>query len=180
VGIDGEKTAGVVAAGAADGAESDLQVFGLGDGMVAEEFVDFLIGSEEGEAVGQFEAFLGEGAGLADPGDAEGGFMDELEGEAAFHTRGGFPGPTGDEIPGPEAQEFGNKEPDAHVASGDLVGEKLADLPFEALGVAGFAPPDRLGAMGLDGKAGVGVRGRLVEFFFEGRNSGGHAEHCGC
>jgi hypothetical protein len=180
VGVDGEEVAGVVTAGAADGAESHLQLFRVGDGMLVEKFVDFLIGGEERETVGQFEALLGEGAGLADPGDAKGGLVDELEGQAAFHARGEFPGPGGDEIPGAETQMFGKKKPDAHLASGNLVGQKLPGVAFQILRVRGFPSPDRLGALGLDGSPGVGFSGRQMEFFFAGRKPGSRAGHSGC
>ena len=49
-------------AGSAQFTQSDLELLGLGDGMAGQQLVNRHIGGDEGQAIGQFEAFLGERA----------------------------------------------------------------------------------------------------------------------
>jgi hypothetical protein len=59
---------------------------------------------------------------------------------------------------------LGHQQPDADLISGNLVGEQLPDLLFEALGVGPFTTLLTAGALRLDklGRVG-GIKG--VEFF---------------
>jgi hypothetical protein len=82
---------------------------------------------------------------------------------------GGPTGPGAEQIPGAQAQVLGQEQPDADLVAGDLVGQSLADLTFQAFGISRGRALFAAGALGLDklGREG-GVKG--VEFFFAGRN----------
>lgn len=61
---------------------------------------------------------------------------------------------------------FRYQEPEADEIAGDLVGEQLADVAFEAFGVGWFASRASFCAMCI--YLGLGsVRSEGVEFFFE-------------
>jgi len=65
VGIDDKQTAEDLPGSAAEFAQGDLQVFGLGDGVVIEQAMDGDIGSHERETIGQFETALPQTALIA-------------------------------------------------------------------------------------------------------------------
>ena len=142
---------------------------GLLDGVVVEQFVDGRVGGNEGQTVGEFESFLRERAAPAHRTEAHGRFVDEMEGESGFEMRARLAGPGAEQIPNAQTQQFGQQEPDADLIAGNLVGQELADLMLQGLGVAGFVAPGALGALGRDESRGVGgIKG--VEFFFAGRS----------
>jgi len=64
---------------------------------------------------------------------------------------------------------FLEQEPNADLVARNLVGQHLADLSLQALGIGGRRALLFAGALGLDklGRVG-GIKG--VEFFFAGRN----------
>ena len=131
--------------------------------------MDGHIGGDEGQAVGQFEAFLGEGASLAIGAQTQGRFVDQVEGQTGLDSFGGLAGPTAEQVPGAQAQMFGREQPNAHLITGDLVGQSLADLAFEAFGISREATLLSGGSLGGDKlKRRGGVKG--VESFFEGRS----------
>ena len=95
--------------------------------------------------------------------------MDQLQGQLRFDAGSGRIGPSAEQVPRAQAEVFGRQQPDADLVTGDLVGQQLPHLPFEAGGVAGLGAAFAAGALGLDLAWGrLGVKG--VEFFFEGRN----------
>ncbi len=98
-------------AGIAKPAEIDLELLGLFDGMRIEHGMHGGVGGDKGKTVGDFEAPLAEGLPLGYSGDTQGGFMDELEGEPRVELGGVSLGPIAKEIPGTEAQVFGDQEP---------------------------------------------------------------------
>ena len=162
VGVDGQQISLEVSAGASDLTEGDLELLGLGDGVGVEQVVDGLVGGDEGESVGEFEPFLGEGAGLADAGHAQGGLVNELQSQAGFDAAVGLSAPAADQVPGSETEVFGNEQPDPQEGSRNLVGQQLPDAPFEAVGVARFVAATGFGALGLDGGWRNGFRTRGV------------------
>ena len=169
MGVNRQEAAHEVAAGPAHEAEPSLEVLGLGDRVGLEEVVDGLVAGDERKAVDEFEALLGEAPGLADPGHAEGGLVDQLEGQAAFDAAGGLPGPLAEEVPGPQAEVLGDQEPEAQEIARHLVGQELADAPSEGRRVGRDRANLLLGAEGLNrGRRAVGPV--LIEFFFEGRS----------
>ncbi len=109
--VDDEDASAKVVAGATELAEGDLQLMGVGDGMTVEEEVDGDIGGDKGKSIGQFEAALPQAASFADAGDAEGGFVDQLQGESRFDAGAGASGPAAEEIPSAEAEMFGDEQP---------------------------------------------------------------------
>lgn len=169
VGIDRQEAPGEMAPGPAHQAQGDLKFLGLGDGVGVEQIVNGAVGGDVGQAVGQFEAFLAEGATLPDAGDAEGGLVDQLQGQVRSDVPGGLSGPGAHQVPGAEAKMLGHQEPETDEGSGDLTGQELADVALETGGVGWFEPGGRLGTMGLQQKRrGGGTKD--VEFFFAGRS----------
>jgi len=100
MGIECQEVAGEMATGPPQFAQSDLELLGLLHGMGTEQLMDRLIGGHKGQAVGEFKALLAEGASLANAGDTERGFMDQLEGQARFDRGGGAARPAPEQIPG--------------------------------------------------------------------------------
>jgi len=64
VGIERQCLPAVVAGQSAHLPQGDLQVLGPGHGALGQQVVDRLVGDQEGQAVGQFQALLGERAVL--------------------------------------------------------------------------------------------------------------------
>jgi hypothetical protein len=77
--INREDFAGIVTSRSAQQAEVDLQSFGLGHGMSLQQVVDRPITGHERKAIEQLESSLTQMAGIADPGHAQGGFVDHLQ-----------------------------------------------------------------------------------------------------
>ncbi len=168
-GVDDEDASAKVVAGVTEFAEGDLQLVGVGDGMTVEEKVDGDIGSDKGKSIGQLEAALPQAAAFADAGDAEGGFVDQLQSESRFDAGAGAPGPAAEQVPSAEAEMFGDEQPQADEIAAEAVGEGLANAGFDGGGVARAAPADIFGGMGFDGWD-RSVRPEPKEFFFEGRS----------
>lgn len=167
--IDGQELAAEMPAGTAQFAQRDLQSLGFPDRVGVEQGVDLRVAGDKGQAVGHLEALLTEGAALPQTARTEGGLVHQLQGQAGFDGAGRGAGPTAEQVPGAQAQMLGEQEPETDLVAGDLVGEQLAHLPFQALGVGRFAPTFAAGALGLDRPwRRFGVKG--VEFFFAGRN----------
>jgi len=132
--------------------------------------VDTLIGSDKGQTIEEFEAFLGQGAGGTEVHDSQGGFMSELQGQAGGEVGRGGSGPAAEQIPGTQAQVFGYEQPEADQITGDLIGQELADAAFDAEVVELFA------AILADGSKGFQLHGgtlgvELIEFFFAVRTA---------
>ena len=167
--IDGEKAPREMAAGAADLAESKLQALRIGDAMNGEQFVDGDIGGNKGQAIGEFETFLTQGAVAADAVDAEGRFVNQMHGHAWSESIARALTPGAKQIPGAQAQMLRGQQPDADLIAGDLVGEQLANLPLDACRVTGLGTLFAPGALGMDVLRGS-FRAKSVEFFFASRS----------
>ena len=77
--------------------------------------------------------------------------------------------PTPEQIPGSQAQMFGNQQPEAQEATRDFERQALADLAFQTQRLDFF--DDRSLAAVLGGQADRGLpRIQGVEFFFAGRS----------
>lgn len=168
MGIDRQEAPGKVAGGAADVPQGALETLGFEDRMVVQEFMDGPIAGREGQAVEHLEAALAEGPLAADAGDAEGGFVDKLQGESGLHVIPGDPAPTAQKVPGSQAKMLGNQQPQADQVSADLVGQKLANPALEAAGITRFGFDSRGGALGLQSGT-IDLRAIAIEFFFAGR-----------
>lgn len=169
MGIEGQQGGVEMLRGPAQLAQGNLQLLGLLHGVMIEEFVDGRVGGYEGQTVGEFESFLGEGAAAAHRTEAQGRFVDEMEGESGFEMRARLASPGAEQIPSAQPQQFGHQEPDADLIAGNLVRQELADLMLEGLGMAGFVAPGALGALGWNEPRRVGGI-KCVEFFFAGRS----------
>jgi hypothetical protein len=82
---------------------------------------------------------------------------------------GRLPRPGAEQVPGAQAQMFGQEQPNADLIARDLVGQQLTDLSLQTFGVGGCGTLLFTGALSLNklGRVG-GIKG--VEFFFAGRN----------
>ncbi len=165
--IDGQDPSLEVTRSRADLAQGDLEALTVDDGSSAQELVNGAISRQEGDAVGQLEDVLVHGATVPQTGGAQSRFVDQLQRQARLDTIGPLRGPRADQVPSTQPEQFGSQEPNASQVSHDLVGEKLAHAPFDALGVAGDGGRPGLGALRL--KSWLGVRAVTIEFFFEGR-----------
>jgi hypothetical protein len=94
--------------------------------------------------------------------------MDELEGQAWLDVLAAGAAPTDQQVPGSEAQVFGDQQPQAQCRTADLVGQELADAAFQTLRVTGFGVGSALRTLGLHGFVSVGAA--TMQFFFEGRS----------
>ncbi len=129
--------------------------------------MDGLVGGEEGQTVGELEAFLRERAALPRSGGAQRGFVHQLKCEARFDTLAGLAGPTTEQIPGSQAQVLGDQQPKADLVATDLIGQQLAHGALEAGGITGLGLGALTGSNRLDGRFRVGTV--TMEFFFVGR-----------
>ena len=127
------------------------------------------ITGDKGQAVGHFKALLAEGAFMALASDAQGGFVDQLQGETRFDFGSVFTGPSPQQVPGSQAQMLGDQQPDADEVAQYLVAEQLSDCPFDAARISRFGPTGFFGALCVN-QTWIGSGERNVEFFFEGRS----------
>jgi hypothetical protein len=165
--VQDQEASAEMAAGPAQFAQGDLQALRVGHGAGGEQIVNGLITGDEGQTVGHFEAFLAEGAATAQIAVAQGGLVDDLERQSRSQLLG--LGPTAEQLPGSQAQMFGQQQPDANLIAGDAVGQQLTDAPLQGPRVGRFTALAFGGALGENGRAGrLGVKG--VEFFFAGRS----------
>lgn len=168
MGIDRQETAAEMPPGAAEASEDNLQMLRFLDGVRLQKVVNGLIRGDERQAVEDFKPFLAQAAGGARGGDAEGGFMDELERQSGIEVGLGVAGPLAQERPGSQAEMFGNQKPEADEVAGDFVGQKLANAALNAEGIGLFAPVFLQGAIGVE-RGSPAKRVKLIEFFFGGR-----------
>ena len=168
--IDRQDLSGKVVSGSAQLAPGHLQRLSLRHGVGFEQIVDGLIGGDKGQAVGYFEAFLAERTVAAQAAGAQSGLVHQLQGQAWFDAVTRNSGPATEQIPTAQAEVLGDEQPDPDVVAGDLIGQQLTDLTFQALGVAGFGALFAPSALGEEGGRRLMVRIQGVEFFFAGRN----------
>jgi hypothetical protein len=167
--VQSQESAGEMSSRAAQFAQGDLQWLGFWDGVALQEVVDGQVGGDEGQAVGQFKALLGKGAPLAVGAQTPGRFIDPVEGQARLDSVGRQAGPGAHEVPGAQAQVLGQQEPDADLIARNLIGQDLADLPLQALGIGWQGTLFFASALGLNKLGRVGGI-KCGEFFFAGRN----------
>ena len=141
----------------------------VGDGAGREEFVDGHVAGEKRQAVGQLEDPLVQGAAVPQSGAAQRRLVNQLQRQAWSHALRALSGPAAHQVPGPQAEQLGDEQPDAGQVSHDLVGEKLSHAVLDAPRIT----RDGLGAIpvrpDLDGR--LRARAVAIEFFFEGRTS---------
>ena len=178
VGIEHQELAGEMTAGPAQLAQGHLELLGLGHGMRLEQVVEAAIAGEKGQAVGQFEAVVAQGAVGAQGGTAQGGLMHALEGHPGrqFQERGVL-APLAEQLPGAQAQMLGQEQPDSEQAAADFIGEALADLAFEAERLEAFESPPLAAVVAGDADRRL-PRVQGVEFFFAGRSRRRCARRC--
>jgi hypothetical protein len=101
---------------------------------------------------------------------AQGGFMDQVEGQTRGQAfLGQLARPSPQQVPSAQAEVFGHQQPQAQQVARDFIGQELADASLDAAGVGGLAADAFGGALGGDGgRRFLGVEG--VEFFFVSRN----------
>jgi hypothetical protein len=121
--VQRQELAAEVAAGAAQLPPGDLELLGLGHGVRLPEVVDDLIGGQEGQAVGQFQALVAQRAVLAQGRPAQGGFVNQMQGQVGAQ-RVGLPiaRPGAQQVPGTQTQVFGDQQPHPQKTTRDLVG----------------------------------------------------------
>jgi hypothetical protein len=125
------------------------------------------IAGDKREPIGQFKAFLGERAPVAQATRTERGFMDQLQRQSGLNT-GPVPCcPTTEQIPGAQTQVLWNQQPQTDQIAIDLIGQQLTDSAFNAGGVGGLCFGAFFGPLGFDGELSTGTV--TMEFFFEGR-----------
>ena len=112
---------------------------------------------------------MNEGAFLALAGQAQGRFMNQLEGQAGLHRGGVAAAPITEKIPAAQAQVLGHEQPDAHPVTGDFVAKQLAHRALQATRISGFETAGFFGALGVN-ELGLRGRKRKVKFFFEDRS----------
>ena len=129
--------------------------------------MDSHVGGHEGQAISQLEAAVLQGLAFADACQAQGRFMDQLQGQPGFDAGAGLPRPAAEKIPGSEPEVLGNEEPQANQIACDAVGQGLADAVFQRRRVARTLASLASGGVGLD--RGGSARTAFIEFFFAGR-----------
>ena len=169
MGIDGQQPAPEVARGAADLAEGDLEVEGLGDRAGPEQLVDGHVAGEERQSVGQLEDPVVQGAAVPQPGAAQRRLMNQLQRQAWPHGLRLLSRPAAHQVPGPQAEQLGDQQPDAGQVPRGLIGEKLPHAMLDTPRVARDWLGTSLSGPGLDRR--LRSRAVAIEFFFEGRTS---------
>jgi len=129
--------------------------------------MDSNVASHKGQAIGQLEAAVLQGLALADAGQTQGCLMDQLQGQAGFDAGARLPAPATEKIPGPQAQVFGDEEPEADQITGDAVSQSLADTVLQRRRITRTQTPSASRGVGIDRGGGTGTA--LIEFFFADR-----------
>jgi len=177
--IDGQQLAHEVAPGAADQTQGDLQLLGLLDGVSVQQLMDGRVTGNKGQTTGQFKAGLTRGAALAHPRHTQGRLMDQLERQTRPHRVSGLATPGAQQVPGAQAQVFGQQEPETGQGAVDFIGQQLADAAFEAFGIGGLELLAQQAALGLN-LCGKRAGAEDVEFFFAGRTGPQPVRRSGC
>lgn len=166
VGIDSQQTPVIMSAGPPQLPQSYLQGLGLFDRVGIEQLVYRVVARDKRQSIGQFKTLLAQRAARPDAAYAEGGLMNQLEGQPRFDPRTGKAAPSLEQIPCSQAQMFGRQQPDSHHGPRDLVGQQLAYASLDAGGVRRFLALCSPCSLGLY----LGcIRAKAMEFFFEGQ-----------
>jgi hypothetical protein len=166
--VDGQEFSAEMAGGEAQLSQGDLEPLRFGSRVLIEQMVDGYVGGDEGETVDQFETLLAQRACLPYAGDAQGGLMDQLQGQSRLDLLAWLLRPTAEQIPGAQAEVLGHEEPKSHEVAGDLVGQELPHAALNALGIARLEPSAKQGTLCFDGW--FSGRSVAIEFFFEVRS----------
>lgn len=81
--------------------------------------------------MGQFKALLAQAALCAQARGTQGGFVDQLQGQAWFDVVCRPAGPLSEQVPSSEAEVFGDEQPEADEIPGDFIGEELSNAAFQ-------------------------------------------------
>ena len=104
---------------------------------------------------------------MSQPGAAQRRLMNQLQRQAWSHTLGALSRPAAHQIPDPQAEQLGNKQPDTGQVSHGLVSKELSHTVLDAPRIT----RDEFGA--LPGRSHLDrlfrARAVAIEFFFEGR-----------
>ncbi len=125
------------------------------------------VADEEGKAVSQFEDLLVQAAAQPHARDAKRRLVDQLQSQTRFDAFRASGGPAAYQVPGSQAEKFGDEQPQPGQVSHDLVGEQLPHASLDAFRVARYGLGAFLGDLCFDG--GLSIRSVAIEFFFEGR-----------
>jgi hypothetical protein len=137
VGVQGQERTDEVLAGAAQFAQTDLELRGLLHGVSGQQVVHGQVGRDKRQTIGQLKTFLGEGAPLPVGAQAHGRFVDQVQGQARFDARARQPSPRAQQVPGAQAQVLRQQQPNTDLIARDFIRQRLANLPFQALGIGG-------------------------------------------
>ena len=88
MGVHGQQPAPEMARGPAQLAQGHLEAQALGDGPGSEQVVDGTIGGQERQPVDHLEDPLVQGAAVPQPGAAQGGLVDQLQGQPRLDALG--------------------------------------------------------------------------------------------
>ena len=88
VGIQGQQRAGKCSLARRNLPRAICSCWACCDGVSGQEVVNGQVGGDEGQAIGQFETFLGEGAPLAVGAQTHGRFVDQVQGQTRFDPFG--------------------------------------------------------------------------------------------
>jgi len=77
----------------------------------------------KGSPIEYFKTLMGEATLLTNASDAEGCFMDHLQGNSGFDAGGGLSAPSDQEVPGTEPKVLWHQEPQAQQITRHLVGQ---------------------------------------------------------
>lgn len=102
--------------------------------------------------------------------------MDQLERETWLDAGSVLLRPATQEVPGSQAQMFGDEQPQANEVAGNAIGEGLSDTLLDSGGVGRAVAALGLGGIGLNGAG--DTRGKLKEFFFADRIRRPRVRHC--
>ncbi len=166
--VDGQQFSAEMAGGEAELPQGDLQPLAFGDRALVEQMVDGCVSGDEGETVDQFETLLAQRACLPNAGDAQRGFMDQLQGESRMDLLGWLLRPAAEQIPGAQAEVLGHEQPKSQEVGRDFVGQQLPHAALDASGITRLEPCAKQGALGFDGR--FSCRSVAMKFFFEVRS----------
>ena len=168
MGIDQQEFSRILSGNAADLAQGDLQLLGLGDRVTVEQVMHRRIRGQKRKSVEQLEATESNTPSLAEAPQAQGRLVHQLQGQSRLDPRPRLAGPPAQQIPCAQAEVFGDQQPQARHGITDLVGESLSYAAFDAERIAIDLADETPGALDLD-FFGHHTRTAFVEFFFAGR-----------
>ena len=93
---------------------------------------------------------LAQRACLSYTSNAQGGLVYQLKSQTWFDLWCGFPGPSTEQVPGTYAETLWYKETDTNHGTGNFIGQKLPDAPFNTGGIARLKPALCFRAMGIN------------------------------